>query len=230
MRTLVEPHPAPGPRSRLGVFLPGAYDQPEEFRTQGFVLALQRRVPGIDAMLVDSHLGYYQAANVAERLAEDVIGPARAAGYSDIWLVGISLGGLGAMLHASRFPGIRGIVAIAPFVGTRESFAEVRRAGGLAAWQPPAPVSDTDWERGVILWLRGYARAAPGRPPLFLGYGRSDRFADTLSLVAPVLPPEQVVTVEGGHDWDTWRALWDRLLDRAGSAMTGNAPVSTEAG
>jgi len=32
-------------------------------------------------------------------------------------------------------------------------------------------------------------------------------------LLAAALPPSSVDIVPGGHDWPTWRALWDRFLD-----------------
>ena len=36
------------------------------------------------------------------------------------------------------------------------------------------------------------------------------RFPD--GMLAEVLPMEQVFTVEGGHDWPTWRGLWEEIL------------------
>jgi len=48
-----------------------------------------------------------------------------------------------------------------------------------------------------------------------MGYGEDDRFVMSNRLVAAVLPPAQVFTTEGGHQWAPWRRLWARFLDRA---------------
>jgi hypothetical protein len=48
---------------------------------------------------------------------------------------------------------------------------------------------------------------------LYLGYGRDDRFAQGLDLMTQALPPATVQVIEGGHDWSTWSALWERFLD-----------------
>ena len=65
-------------------------------------------------------------------------------------------------------------------------------------------------------WLRAYAGApSPSHPPLWMGYGEDDRFVMSNRLVAAVLPPAQVFTTEGGHQWAPWRRLWARFLDRA---------------
>jgi enterochelin esterase-like enzyme len=33
-------------------------------------------------------------------------------------------------------------------------------------------------------------------------------------LATQALPPDRVVAVPGGHDWDAWRPAWDAMLDR----------------
>ena len=86
---------------------------------------------------------------------------------------------------------------------------EIVRTGCLAAWQP-GPLAQCDEERRIWRFLQ--ARGA-GRPPLYLGYGREDRFAQGLDLMAQALPPAAVMVIEGGHDWSTWSALWERFLD-----------------
>ncbi|HEY6823815.1 MAG TPA: hypothetical protein VI195_05205, partial [Steroidobacteraceae bacterium] len=46
-----------------------------------------------------------------------------------------------------------------------------------------------------------------------LGLGREDRFGRRQELLAAALSPANVDTVPGGHDWATWRTLWDRFLE-----------------
>ncbi len=214
----------------LVVFLPGTWDAPGDFVKEGFVAELRRRALPVDAVMVDAHVAYYRSRTVVDRLRDDVIVPARLAGYRSIWLVGISLGGLGAFLYAAESTGldrVDGIVSLAPFVGSREVLDEVRAAGGLRRWTPPpvpAPAPD-DWERRLLGWLRGYyvppAERAPVRPQLLVGWGTTDRFAESLELVFADQPAGERMTVAGGHDWTAWRALWRGLLDRHGSSIGG---------
>lgn len=212
----------------LIAFLPGAWDVAEDFQRFGFVSQVRDRNLAADIVAVDSHVGYFNNGSIAERVRDDVVVPAREAGYRSIWLVGISLGGLGSMLYASRHPGVDGIVALAPYLATRDVIAEVRRAGGLAAWAGTAEPATGDWERRLLKWLAGYAegdrRAAPPRPELILAYGLQDRFADSLSLLAPVLDPARVVTTAGGHEWDTWTRLWTMVLDRHAARIAPAGP------
>jgi hypothetical protein len=49
---------------------------------------------------------------------------------------------------------------------------------------------------------------------IHIGYGRDDRFAYAQDFMASLLPSEQVVVIEGGHDWSTWEMLWNRFLDQ----------------
>ena len=69
----------------------------------------------------------------------------------------------------------------------------------------------------------------PARPPLTLAYGLQDRFADSLSVVAQALPPERVLTIDGGHDWPPWQRLWSRVLDREAAQLAPGEPMSSPA-
>ena len=83
--------------------LPGAYSLPQEFVDEGFVQALRERRIAADTCIADAHLGYFSDRSVLERLRVDVIGPARRQGYRRIWLVGISLGGFGALAYGAAY-------------------------------------------------------------------------------------------------------------------------------
>ncbi|RZL90382.1 MAG: alpha/beta hydrolase [Variovorax sp.] len=205
----------------LLVLLPGAYSSPEEFEREGFVTAVRERNLAVDVQRVDAHLGYYDNGSIVARLHDDVIAPARAQGYRAIWIVGISVGGFGGMVYAENRPGeLAGLVALAPYLGERLTSTEIDNAGGLARWYAPwGPLDMTQREpRELRLWrwLQGYSGQAPGvdRPPLWLGFGESDRFAFSHRLLAAVLPPDHVATTPGGHDWPEWRRLWQSLLPR----------------
>ena len=188
MRTVEMAKGSPGSHC-LVVFLPGRGDTPEHFLRNGFPEKLRQAGSRCAMLGVDSHLGYFFEHTITERLQEDVIAPARARGVEEIWLVGISLGGFGSLLYAKEHPGeIAGIVALAPFLG--EEGQEFR------AFQT---------------WLEGYGHP-DGRPPLFLAYGRGDRFAEVNGRLATLLPEDHVFRVRGGHTWAAWRRAWEAFL------------------
>lgn len=197
----------------LLVMLPGVRSTPQEFVDAGFVEAVRSRGIAADIAIADAHLGYYEDRSVIRRLHDDVIAPARRAGYAQIWLVGISLGGFGALGYAARQPGeVDGIVALAPYLGERSLMQELNAAGGPARWAVSAhPQAEDDLEREIWTWLA----TRPTPVPVYLGAGASDRFADAHRLLATLLPPDRASSAPGGHDWPVWQALWSAWLDRA---------------
>ena len=221
-RPAVVPMPTALERSRctaeadtLLVLLPGRGMLPAEFAAEGFVAAVEERRLAVDVLRADAHLGYYDNERIVPRLREDVVGPAQARGFRAIWLVGISLGGFGALAYAGERPAdLAGVVALAPYLGEREAIEEIAAAGGLRDWAGPALPARTDLGRRLWLSLKPYATAAdpPDRPPLYLGYGLDDRLAPGHRLLAAALPGERVYTTAGGHDWPAWRRLWHGML------------------
>lgn len=201
----------------LLVFLPGAFLDPDAFEREGFVNAVRERELAADVLLVDANVAYYYDQSFVERLYSDVLAPQRALGYQKIWLVGISIGGFGALIHELTRPGmVDGIVALAPYLGRRPIGAEILKAGGLRAWKAPdGPPPDDELDRKLWPWLQQYAsrEAAQSLPPLYLGYGLADRFATNHALLAEALPAGRVFTTEGGHDWPQWSRLWRRVLE-----------------
>jgi pimeloyl-ACP methyl ester carboxylesterase len=123
---------------------------------------------------------------------------------------GISLGGYLALDYAERYPhDPAGLCLFAPYLGSHLVTSEIERANGLESWRPEQFSGDDD-ERRVwrfIRTLRG------GSLPVHLGLGREDRFRRRHDLMAAALAPESVDVVPGGHDWPTWRRLWERFLD-----------------
>lgn len=207
--------PAPGPAAeRIAlVMLPGAGDRAPDLVEQGFVRALRDRRLPIDVAVADARSDYYLEQSIVSRLEQDVIGPVRAQGYARIWLMGISLGGLGALSYAREHgAAVEGLVLLAPFLATRGLIAEITRAGGLRAWEPQT-LAAADPERALLEWLRDYRADDPALPRIRLGYGSEDRYAPASTLLAGVLPPRQITRIPGGHDWGTWLKLWERVLD-----------------
>lgn len=209
--------PCKAPDTALIVLLPGAYDVPEDFVSQGFVKAVRDRKIAADIVMADTHLGYYSNDLIIERLHNDIMLPAQQRNYSEIWLAGISLGGYGSLAYAKNFgENITGMFLMAPFLGNRSLHAEISQAGGMAKWNP-GEVQPGDYDRRLWAWLKGYAdsevAANPAYPRLYVGYGLEDRFAGSNRLLAAMLPESQVSTAEGGHEWRPWQNLWAGFLD-----------------
>lgn len=219
MEQIIDQLPQGQGQRHLVVFLPGVYDDPQDFIRYGFIAALRRRRLAADVIAIDSHLGYFNDYSIAERMRDDVLTPAKDKGYQKIWLVGISLGGFGSLLTLERYSGISGIVALAPFIATPDAIAEVRRSGGLRQWRSDTSTATNEWERRLLAYLARYDPKGPAAVPIILGYGLQDRFAESLAEVVKVLEPNRVLTQAGGHEWTTWSALWNKVLDRFAAEM-----------
>lgn len=212
MRILREPLDGNAAAPALVVLLPGAYGGAEDFRTQGFVAAVRARGLAADIALADTHFGHFTDHSVIRRLRDDIVLSGRRAGHRHVWLAGISLGALAALGYAARHGDeIAGVLAIAPYPGSRDILREIAAAGGPARWRAHSEAVDDDLEREVWRWLADPVRTAGA---IYMGYGREDRFADGQRLLADTLPPSHVQAVPGTHDWPAWRAIWDAWLAR----------------
>jgi pimeloyl-ACP methyl ester carboxylesterase len=199
----------------LLAMLPGAYSQPADFRAHGFVAAVRSGGLAADIVMADAHVGYFGDRSVIRRIREDIVLPGRRAGYAQVWLIGISLGGLSALGYAARHGHeIDGVVVIAPYPGSREVLREIAAAGGPTEWHAPAGGAEDDLEREVWSWLAEGTTVPDRMPAVFMGYGRDDRFAAGHRLIADTLPAGRSLAVPGGHDWAPWLAVWSAWLDR----------------
>lgn len=208
------------PARHLIVVLPGLYDSPADFVDEGFVQAVRERQLDADITMLDAHVGYYNERQIVSRLQSEVIAPASARGYESIWLVGISLGGLGSLLYTQAHPrDITGFYAMAPFLGEKALVKEIVDSG-LATWWPGAPD-----QLGSEAWqlAKAYMRGAPGLPQGYIGYGENDRFAQANAVFATALPPRHRYVAEGGHDWGAWKSLWTQFLDSGVLSQTQRA-------
>lgn len=204
----IETTPPEARNDTLVVMLPGRGDRAEVFIREGFEQAgLQH---GFDTVAVDAHLGYYMQRSLLERLHEDVVAPARAAGYRNIWMLGISMGGLGSLLYASEYPEeVAGVILLAPFLGDRSAIETIVESGPLAEWDGQGDGLE-DYEVAIWSYIRD-ARTGDAATPLVLGYGLSDGMAEGYEKLIDFMNPSSVFTLEGGHKWTTWRPLWDQI-------------------
>lgn len=196
------------PKDTLVIMLPGRGDRANTFIAHGFQSEGLKQ--GIDTIAVDAHLGYYMKRNLLPRLHEDIVLPARAAGYKKIWLLGISMGGFGSLLYAiEHSDAIDGIILLAPYLGDARLAEEIDASGGLAVWSGKS-ANFEEYEVGVWAWLQSAVYSHNGMP-IILGYGESDGAAETHKVLARALDPSDVYTRPGGHKWTTWRPLWKKV-------------------
>ena len=182
---------APEKARRLVVVLPGRADDINDLHASGIAQAVQSAWPDADVVLTGLAVGFYLEGQAEKRLHDEVIAPARGRGYAEVWLVGASRGGMGALLHDSSYPGgVDGMVLLAPYLG--ESPAQPVLLRHLQTWQGEP-------QRAKDVWL---------------AYGRGDRLRDTMPLLEPLLPPGQVLVRDGGHDWTLWSPVTGEILRR----------------
>ena len=204
LRTVSRQHGA----DMLLILLPGAYMTPEHY-AEHFFPAVERRGLALDLQAVDLGLDAVSAGEAIPAVREQVLRPARRH-YRQVWLGGISLGGLLALGLNADHPGdIDGLCLIAPYPGSRLTTNAIARAGGLDAWQPTAEEL-ADPEFRIYRWLK----TPPADLPAFVGHGSEDRFAVGMQAIAERFPAASRQVVPGDHDWPAWCDLWEHFLDR----------------
>ncbi|PKO37936.1 MAG: hypothetical protein CVU33_10725 [Betaproteobacteria bacterium HGW-Betaproteobacteria-6] len=192
----------------LLVLLPGAYMTPEHFVANGFFADAGVRHLKLDIVAVDLGLDAVSSGDAMPALIEQILAPARTQ-YRQVWLGGISLGGLLALCLNADHPGlVDGLCLIAPYPGNRLTTNAIKRGGGLDRWQPTA-IDLSDPEFRAWQWLK----APPAGFPVFVGYGSEDRFAEGMQAIAERFPAGARCALPGDHDWPVWRDLWEHFLN-----------------
>ena len=196
----------------LIVMVPGALMSPQDFLAAGFDRQLAQHWP--QAALVPASIDVNQLdvdACVAT-LREQLLAITAAHSGHRLVLGGISLGAAVA-LHYARQHGaaVHGLCLLAPYPGSRITTGAVRAAGGPARWRLTGTHGD---DAEFLLWqwmIQGHDGL-----PVYLGYGRDDRFADGQGLMAEAMPAAIHHTVAGDHDWPAWQSLWQDFVARRG--------------
>lgn len=207
--TALVPGTQPAGQARtLVVVLPGRGDDIEGLRRARIAEAIHEAWPEADVVLTGLALSYYMSGTAERRLHDEVVAPMRARGYREVWLVGASMGGMGALMFDRRYPGtIDGMVLLAPYLGDRALLRDIADAGGVARWNPgpvPATVDADNFQ--VELWrhIKGWSVDPAKARNVWLAYGDGDRLRKAMPLLVPVLRPEQVSVRDGGHTWTVW--------------------------
>jgi hypothetical protein len=205
----------------LIVFLPGAREVPADIVREGFVKAVRDRHIQADMQILDSHYGFFTKLEIVDRLEKEVVLPARAKGYSQIWFTGISLGGFGTLIYGASQAKLippdpkkmyDGFFVMAPYMAERKVWEPIQSTG-LKDWKAPA---QTDFGTDLWRWLSRYTLPnSEALPQAYMGYGTEDRLAPPNRIFGSILPTSRHLQEPGGHDWPPWKALWARWLDTA---------------
>lgn len=208
--------PAVQPAQRLVVVLPGRADALRGLERSGIAQAIQRQWPDADVVLAGLTLGYYFQRHAPERLHAEIVAPMRARGYREVWLVGASLGGMGALMYDREYPGeVDGMVLLAPYLGEPPLIDAIAAAGGLGQWDPgpvPPAIDDANFQHELWRYVQALSRDPARARRVWLVYGDRDRLRRALPLLAPWLPPSQVFERAGGHSWSVWTPATGEVL------------------
>lgn len=187
----------------LFIFLPGVRDNKEDFLKKGLFARLQQSGISADMVAADLRLAYLEKGTAVTRLHEDIIVPAQKQGYKNIWLVGISLGSLNALLYLKNRPDdICGLVLLSPYLGEKTISNEIIQARGVENWRP-LNAGELNDEEMLWLWLK-----KAGLSNVYLGTGSGDRFFPLQQQLARLLPDGNIHIIDGGHRWPVWQNLW----------------------
>ena len=193
----------------LVVLLPGRLSPPEEFVQFGIVDLVRKERPLARIVVPDLHLGYYMRGLADVCLHEEIIAPAKKQGLR-VTIIGVSMGGLGALTYSLRFPGeVDEMLLLSPFVGEKELLAEIEQAGGLENWDSPVETPRNKAEALQKMWIemkrQWLSRSGPPFP-ISLAVGKRDKLLTSNQFFGrSFLKPDQLIEIEGVHDWDCWR-------------------------
>jgi pimeloyl-ACP methyl ester carboxylesterase len=208
--------PAPHSAQRLVVVLPGRGDGLAGLQRTDIARAIQSQWPDADVTLSGLAIGYYLKGNATQRLHDEIIVPARAHGYREVWLLGASLGGLGALMYDGQWPGtVDGIVLMAPYLGEKPLLQEIAAAGGIARWNPgpvPAQVDGDNFQHELWRHLQTWSHDPARTRNVWLAYGDHDYLRDTMPSLTPLLRPSHVFVRRGSHAWSVWTPATQDVL------------------
>jgi pimeloyl-ACP methyl ester carboxylesterase len=200
--------PSAAAERTLIVVLPGFGADAQDMKAHGVQNTIQDVWPEADVVLTSATIAYYRGSLLVDRLNDEIVVPAKRAGYRHVWLVAASMGAMGAILYDYKYPGtVSGVVLFAPWLGDKSLLEEIRNAGGPQAWNPgpvaPEITSDT-YQR--LMWKT--VKEWSARPELarrvWLATGDVDRLMPASRLLAEALPRDHFFELKGGHQWDTW--------------------------
>jgi len=193
----------------LVVVLPGRGDDVANLKASGIAESIRAEMPEADVVLAGITFAYYMEGRMPQRLREEIMLPARESGYQEIWLVGASMGGMGALMYDREYPGdAKGLVLLAPYLGSKKVLQQINQSGGLQKWEAgpvPATVDRNNFDRELWRYLKTWQVQGNSRgKDVWLAYGDKDKLKAATPPLQKLLPQDHVFVRPGGHAWVVW--------------------------
>ena len=200
---------------QLIIFLPGLYDTATKFKDEAFFSTARKA--GVKADMVSANVNVLHLVEdmMIKRIETDVFLHARKNGYKNIWLVGVSIGGLNSLLfYRKHVKNICGVVTLAPFVANKSLTKELQNGNNIKDWKPGFGEFSLGFEQKLqVLWVWLQKQSTKENlKHIYLGYGKQDRFVEPIKLLQNILDKKNIVAVEGEHDWETGLKIWKKQL------------------
>lgn len=193
----------------LLILLRGRGGSHRDFAKHGIIDEVRKRNLPFDIVAPAAHFGYYRTETLPERLKQDIIDPARAMGYRNIWLAGFSMGGLGSLFTIRSYPNdIDGVILISPFLGSGSILEEIKTSGGVGNWFLPIEKSHK-WQYTIWGWIKEYETDKDSYPEIYLGFGDDDSMTgEGPILLSQSLDQNKHFSVPGNHNYKTFKEIW----------------------
>jgi len=194
------------------IYLHGRGDHPQAFSKNGLNRILENDSINATIYEVNAHFGYYMNRTLHERLEEDIFPLLEKTAFKKVWFVGNSMGGLGALLHAQKFPTkVDAIVLMGPYLGGKKFIRRFSREINSVQFESDSVHKD-NWQKQLWAWIKNISSKPDSRPTIYLTYGTNDRLGQGQKLLHTLLPSDRVVTIAGAHDWPEWKEGFTLLV------------------
>ena len=168
---------------RLIIFFPGLYDTEEKFKDEDFFSIARKEGVSADLVSVNVNVFHLVKGMMIERVEKDIFETAKETGYKNIWLVGVSLGGLNSLLfNIKHEKDLCGVVTLAPYVADTPLTEDLSDAKSINDWKPSTNGDKLDLEKRLQqlwIWLKE-SSSNNNLKKIYLGYGKQDRYIDAI--------------------------------------------------
>jgi S-formylglutathione hydrolase FrmB len=196
----------------LLVFVTGVYDTVEDVVRHGVLDVLRDAVGPVDAVVIQHETPSFFAGEFVQEFHTRVARNPRYRSYPHRVLLGFSSGGTAALQYVSQHPDeFDTLILYSPYLGPKLFIGEIEEAGGLAKWEPSAPIEDQEL---LWAWLRDYRVSDRGKPSVWLLWGAHDEAAPGLPILQAHLPADRILVAEGEHGWPAFNASWPEFVER----------------
>jgi enterochelin esterase-like enzyme len=192
----------------LIILLPGIFSNARHMQREGVPEAIHRGWSEPDILMADLTINFYRKGLATKRLHNEIVMPYRQKGYSEIWLAGGSMGGLGTLMYEWQHPGeMDGLVLISPYMGGSDVTDGIREAGGLKSWhsgEHSAEMQKDNYDRLVWQMAQDWIGDETKLQRVWLICGDEDSLYPDVQMLGAILPANRYFPGPGDHSWDYW--------------------------